>query len=92
MWNVERWRMLAVGLYCRWLVRSEDLEATAATLAQVHRLADQIGLSPAGMKENGWRLAVDEVTAKREVTPTTKTTSKARPGMPPVRRLRAASE
>lgn len=93
MWNVERWRMYAIGLYCRWLVRSEDLEASAATLAQVHRLADQIGLTPAGMKENGWRLSVDEVAKRREsTTEVAETPAGGKPHRtaPPVRRLRAA--
>ena len=90
-WNAERWRVYAVGMYTRWAVRAEDLEASASTLAQVHRLADQIGLTPAGLKENGWRLAVDELGAKRDASApaSTKTTSSTSTG-PTVRRLRAA--
>jgi hypothetical protein len=33
------------------------------------RLADQIGLTPAGLKENGWRISTDEVAAKRAEEP-----------------------
>lgn len=90
MWDLERWRVYAVGQYTRWAVRAEDLEASASTLAQVHRLADQIGLTPAGLKENGWRLAVDELGAKRAEVTATPTSSKSKDGAPPVRRLRAA--
>ena len=56
MWNEERWRMHTVGLYCRWSVRAEAVTASAAVVGQVHRLADQLGLTPAGMRENGWRV------------------------------------
>jgi len=91
MWNVERWRVYTVGQYCRWAVRAEDQDASASTLAQVHRLADQLGLTPAGLKENGWRLAVDELAQQR----TTSTPAKARTttkAAAPTRRLRAVSE
>jgi hypothetical protein len=90
MWNAERWRVYAVGQYTRWAVRAEDLEASASTLAQVHRLADQIGMTPAGLKENGWRLAVDELGAIRAEPTATPTSSKSSGGTAPVRRLRAA--
>ena len=36
---------------------------------QLHdRIADQIGLTPAGLRENGWAIAQDEVGAKRADT------------------------
>ena len=31
-------------------------EVYAALVAQTHRYRDQIGLSPAGLKENGWKI------------------------------------
>jgi len=52
-------------------------------MGQVIRLADQIGLTPAGMKENGWALAADEVQAKRDDKPATTSQDV------PKRRLRA---
>jgi hypothetical protein len=91
MWNVERWRMRTVGMYCRWTVRAEAPDATAATMTQTQRLGDQLGLTPAGLKENGWRLAADEVAQQRAAG----TTAKARTATPkaaPTRRLRAVSE
>lgn len=90
MWNAERWRVYTVGQYCRWAVRAEDHDASASTIAQVHRLADQIGLTPAGLKENGWRLAADEVGAKRTSTAAVKPTKAS--AATPTRRLRAVSE
>ncbi|MEO6116001.1 MAG: hypothetical protein ABIP33_06415 [Pseudolysinimonas sp.] len=89
MWDIESWRKPAVGLYCRLFVRSEALDANASLVAQLHRLGDQLGLTPAGLKENGWRLAIDEVSAKRESTATTKPATRTRPQ--PVRRPRIVS-
>jgi len=83
MWNEERWRMHTVGLYCRWSVRAEDVEVSAAVLGQVHRLADQLGLTPAGLKENGWRMTQGETSdAAAAATPTVPS-----PGVTP-RRMR----
>lgn len=53
----EAWRVPTVGLYVRLRVRCEDKEAGASLLAQLHRFADQIGLTPAGLAENGWTIA-----------------------------------
>jgi hypothetical protein len=94
MWNVERWRLYTIGQYCRWSVRAEDPESPAAVLGQVHRLADQIGMTPAGMKENGWRVQQDEMAAKRSETSAPAATKAAKTPTTkaaPVRRLRAAA-
>jgi hypothetical protein len=82
-WAVESWRWRTVALWVRVSVRVEDPEAPAALLGHVHRFADQIGLTPAGMRENGWALADDEVQEKRDEKPAA--TSQAAPK----RRLRA---
>lgn len=84
-WAAEPWRIRSVAMYCRWSVRSEG-DVPAAFLGQVHRLGDQIGLTPAGLRENGWAIAADEVTEKRTGrTPATE----AKAG--PARRLRAVN-
>lgn len=88
MWNAESWRIYTVGQYTRWAVRAEDPAAAAAILGGVQRLADQIGLTPAGLKENGWRLSVDEVGAQRQAT-ATPTEKPARTKAASSRRLRA---
>ena len=65
-WAREPWRHSVVESYTRWTVRSEDPEASAAIMAQVHRLGDQLGLTPAGLRENGWSIVRDEVAPRRE--------------------------
>jgi hypothetical protein len=60
----EAWRQRTVALWVRTSVRCEDPDAGAALLGQVHRFADQIGMTTAGLAEMGWKIAVDEV-AKR---------------------------
>jgi len=69
MWAKESWRVRTVEQWVRWSVRMEDPEAPASVVAGVLRMADQIGLSPAGLKENGWALSVDQVSKRREAKP-----------------------
>lgn len=65
-WAREPWRWQAVAMWVRTAVVCESSEATAADKGAIHRFADQIGLTPAGLKENGWAIAHDETAAKRE--------------------------
>ena len=60
----EAWRVHTVGLWVRTKVRCEADDAGAALLGQLHRFADQIGMTTAGLAEMGWKVAVDEVGAK----------------------------
>lgn len=62
----EAWRQRTVALWVRTSVRCEDPDAGAALLGQVHRFADQIGMTTAGLAEMGWKIAVDETASKRE--------------------------
>jgi hypothetical protein len=64
-WSTQSWRYRTIAMWVRWSVRMEDSDATAAIATAVLRLADQIGLTPAGLKENGWKVATDEVGARR---------------------------
>jgi hypothetical protein len=64
----EAWRQGTVALWVRTKVRCEDPEAGAALLGQLHRFADQIGLTTAGLSEMGWKVATDEVAAKAAAT------------------------
>ncbi|XTZ17058.1 hypothetical protein ACQSSU_06675 [Micromonospora echinospora] len=64
-WSMQSWRHRTVALWVRWSVRMEDPEAGAALGNVVVRLADQIGMTPAGLKENGWKIAADQVAPKR---------------------------
>jgi hypothetical protein len=72
-----------VALWVRVSWRCEDPEAGAALLGQLHRFADQIGMTTAGLAEMGWRVAVDEVATKAAEAP-------AQPAAPRARRLRVA--
>lgn len=63
-WAREPWRWTAVAMWVRTAVVCESSEATAADKGAIHRFADQIGLTPAGLKENSWAIAADEVAAK----------------------------
>ena len=62
----EVWRHRTVALWVRVSVRAEEPEVPASVLAQLHRFADQIGMTTAGLAEMGWRVAVDETAEARE--------------------------
>lgn len=63
-WSTAPWRWQTVAMWVRTFVICESPEAKAADKASLHRFADQIGLTPAGLRENGWAIATDEVAAK----------------------------
>lgn len=71
----ERWRIRTVAMWVRLSVRCEEPDAGAALLAQLHRFADQIGMTTAGLSEMGWRVAVDEVGEKRATSKAPKRSS-----------------
>lgn len=60
----ESWRTSTVALWVRTKVRCEDPEAPASLLGQLHRFADQIGMTTAGLAEMGWQVAQDEMAAR----------------------------
>lgn len=78
-WSMEPWRWQTIAEYARFKAMCER-EPNAALIGQLHRYRDQVGLTPAGMRENGWAIAHDEVTPKRETQPAPEI---------PARRLRA---
>lgn len=82
-WSLQSWRWGQVADLVRMQVRAEDAEAPVGIYAQVRAARADLGLTPAGLKENGWAIAADEVAAKR--TERSDTTA-------PVRRLRASSD
>lgn len=65
----EAWRMETVAMWVRVKVRCEDSEAPASLLGQLHRFADQIGMTTAGLAEMGWKVAVDELAVKADEKP-----------------------
>lgn len=60
----ETWRRPFVADWVRVTVRCEASDAPASLIAAKLRLEDRIGFSTAGLAEMGWRVAVDEVSAK----------------------------
>jgi hypothetical protein len=85
---MQPWRWPVVAEYCRLKAYVELAPAaTASLVSQLHRYRDQLGLTPAGLKENGWAIATDEVAAKRDESAATAEPQKAAPR----RRLRAVS-
>lgn len=84
-WERESWRWPIVAEYCRLkTIIERDPGANATLVGQLHRFRDQIGLTPAGMKENGWAIAPDVVSEKRQEHAEAAKTTAA-----PQRRLRA---
>lgn len=60
-WSLEPWRWNAVAMWVRTQVVCESSEATAADKGSIHQFATQIGMTPAGLKENGWAIAPVQV-------------------------------
>ena len=50
----EMWRLHTVAMWVRTFAICESSDATAADKSSLHRFADQIGLTPAGLRESGW--------------------------------------
>lgn len=69
-WLTEPWRWQTVAIWVRTMAVCESGDATAADKNSLHRFADQIGLTPAGLKENGWRIAPGEAPARTAATGT----------------------
>ena len=78
----QEWRRHSVAMWVRTAVICESSEATAADKNSLHRFADQIGLTPAGLAENGWAIAQDELALRRDE-------KGAEPADRPQRRMRA---
>lgn len=81
----ERWRIPTVALWVRVRVRCEDPEAPAAMLGQLHRFADQIGMTTAGLAEMGWKIAPPVESPSAAPAPVAEQ-------LPRVRRLRTVSD
>lgn len=77
----EAWRTRTVAMWVRLSVTCESPDVGASHLGQLHRFADQIGMTTAGLAEMGWKVAVDEVserTATKGATPEKKPSSRDR--------------
>lgn len=67
-WAKERWRWPNVALWVRTFIRCAGEDAKAADVNSLHRLADEVGMTTTGLRLNGWKIAADEVAAKRPAT------------------------
>jgi hypothetical protein len=77
-WSVQPWRWHSVAMWVRTAVVCEKPGAMAADKGSLHRFADQIGLTPAGLKENGWAIAADETAEKRQTKAAPRKSSRQR--------------
>lgn len=77
-WSVGSWRWQTVALWVRTHAICESGDATAADKNSLHRFADQIGLTPAGMAFNGWKIAADQLAEKRAERPAPAVTTRSR--------------
>lgn len=85
-WSIDPWRWPTVAEYCRIKAAVElDPDSNAALLSRLREYRNEIGLSPDGMKANGWAISRDQVTPRAEKKAAAKTTAK------PQRRLRSVS-
>lgn len=85
----ESWRLHSIAMWVRTFVLCESSDATAADKNSLHRFADQIGMTPAGLRENGWAIAKDEIGARRAEQPEPEAPAVDDPAM--ARRMRAIS-
>lgn len=58
-WSLEAWRWPIVADLVKWSVRSDDDEAAASIATTIRQLRDDLGLSAAGLKANGWKIATE---------------------------------
>lgn len=70
----EAWRMGTIALYVRQRVKCEAAEVGASHIAQLHRFADQIGLTDGGLQLMGYKITEPEKAA----TPVSRRGSSAR--------------
>lgn len=60
----EAWRLNVIAMYARTFTICESSESTAADKSSLHRFADQIGMTTAGLAAMGW-----VIVPKLEVAP-----------------------
>jgi hypothetical protein len=65
-WSLEAWRWMNIADLVRLQVRGEAHDAPVNIATVVRQLRADLGLTPAGLKENGWAIAADELGAKAD--------------------------
>lgn len=65
-WEREPYRLPTIAKYCRIMASTEiEPEASAALWSRERELRQECGLSPDGLKANGWAIAPDQLAEKR---------------------------
>lgn len=64
-WAGESWRWPNIADLARLMVLSEDEKTPVGVFTHIRQARADLGLTPAGLLENGWAIAEDEVAAKR---------------------------
>ena len=84
-WEREPYRLPTIAKYCRIMASTEiEPEASAALWSRERELRQECGLSPDGLKANGWAIAPDQLAEKRAEKKASAPAEKSQP----VRRLR----
>lgn len=65
----EQWRIPTVALWVRTKVRCDAPDAPASLMAVLFRLADQVGMTTAGLSSMGWKIAAEPSAAKKSPSP-----------------------
>lgn len=79
VWARESWRAYSVAQWVRTAVECESIRAKSADKTVLLRLAEQIGLTPAGLALNGWQIGAPEVeAAPADVKPVRRQTARDR--------------
>lgn len=60
-WSLEPWRWPIVADLVEYRVRADDPKSPASLATSIRQLRDDLGLSAAGLKANGWAIAVDQL-------------------------------
>lgn len=76
-WSLEAWRWPVAADLVKWMVRSDDADAAASIATTIRQLRDDLGLSSAGLKQNGWKVA-EPPKAEPTETPSNVTDIKSR--------------
>jgi hypothetical protein len=60
------------------MVLAEDESTPMAVWTNLRQARADLGLTPAGLIENGWKIAEDEVAARREKKPVARSSASAK--------------
>lgn len=64
----ESWRTGTIGMYVRQSVKCEAADVGASHIAQLHRFADQVGMTDSGLAAMGFKIVADESSVQTPAT------------------------